>query len=66
MVRFEGRKKAEVCGICLKWGHSCTNGISKNKQNDEIIPNSKIYKVFDKMIIEKMDESHYTIDCGRI
>ena len=43
-----------------------TNRIVRNEQNDEKIPNSKIYKVFGKNVIEKMAKNHYTNNCGRI
>ena len=53
MVSFEERQNGNVCAICLKQKRSNPKKIGKNKQNDEKISKSKIYKVFDKNILEK-------------
>ena len=58
--------RGKLCISCTKKGDSCTNKIGDNWQNDEICPNSKIYKTFDKNLIEKKDKNHYTNIRGRI
>ena len=45
---------------------SDTTRIGWNEQNDEIPRDSKIYKVFDKNIIAKMDKNYYTNKRERI
>ena len=55
-----GKIEEKLCKYCLKKGESCTGGISGNRQNDEILPKSKIYKAFDKNVIEKRMRIHYT------
>ena len=41
------------CALCLKRISSSWDRIGDNKQNDEIFHDSKIYKAFDKNILEK-------------
>jgi len=61
------RKPEGACVLKLpKQQYSCTNEIGQNGQNDEILPESKMYKDFAKNMLEKMDKNYYTYDCGRI
>ena len=54
------------CEMCPKPKEYSAEAIVKYEQNDEKIPNSKIYKVFAKNVIEKRKENHYTYKCERI
>ena len=40
--------------------------IVNNRQNDEMLQNSKIYKAFDKNLIEKEGKNHYTNNRERV